>query len=188
MSRHRSHYVYGILFSFLFSFSRSSSSSHTALFFFLFLSFFLTLDVMLVEMIKVVLCIFRGPYGPIWGGGAPRATGPTQAYGLGRELVGCVGGDDAIILPRCIASCFCFASKILGLFFSPSDGLKLLATPRWRIKWAHQKQNDNHRESRNYQSEKKFTSRLCSLAWPPRATSQASQGPSQPASQPARPP
>ena len=31
------------------------------------------------------------PY--IWGGGAPRATGPTHAYGLGRELVGCVGGD-----------------------------------------------------------------------------------------------
>ena len=43
--------------------------------------------------VKVVLCIFRGPYGPIWGGGAPRATGPTQAFGLGRELVGCVGGD-----------------------------------------------------------------------------------------------
>ena len=41
----------------------------------------------------MVLYIFRGPYGPIWGGGAPRATGPTQAFGLGRELVGCVGGD-----------------------------------------------------------------------------------------------
>ena len=29
----------------------------------------------------------------MWGGGAPRATGPTQAFGLGRELVGGVGGD-----------------------------------------------------------------------------------------------
>ena len=47
----------------------------------------------------MVLCIFRGPYGPIWGGGAPRATGPTQAFGLGRELVGCVG-EDALRVSR----------------------------------------------------------------------------------------
>ena len=41
----------------------------------------------------MVLCIFRGPYCPIEGGDAPRATGATQAFGLGRALVGCVSGD-----------------------------------------------------------------------------------------------
>ena len=49
-----------------------------------------------VSGLKVVLCIFRGPYGPIWGGGAPRATAHRAhpgLSGLGRELVGCVGGD-----------------------------------------------------------------------------------------------
>ena len=45
------------------------------------------------DHLKVVLCIFRGPYCPIEGGDAPRATEHTQAFGLGRELVGCVRGD-----------------------------------------------------------------------------------------------
>ena len=43
--------------------------------------------------IKVVLCQIGGPNGPIWGGGVPHATQVTQAFGLGREVVGCASGD-----------------------------------------------------------------------------------------------
>ena len=43
--------------------------------------------------LKVVLCQIGGPNGPIWGGGVPHATQVTQAFGLGREVVGCASGD-----------------------------------------------------------------------------------------------
>ena len=39
------------------------------------------------------LCQIGGPNGPIWGGGVPHATQVTQAFGLGREVVGCASGD-----------------------------------------------------------------------------------------------
>ena len=43
--------------------------------------------------IKVFLCQIGGPNGPMWGGGVPHATPVTQAFGLGREVVGCASGD-----------------------------------------------------------------------------------------------
>ena len=46
-----------------------------------------------LKSLKVVLCQIGGPNGPIWGGGVPHATQVTQAFGLGREVVGCASGD-----------------------------------------------------------------------------------------------
>ena len=45
------------------------------------------------RQVKVFLCQIGGPNGPIWGGGVPHATQVTQAFGLGREVVGCASGD-----------------------------------------------------------------------------------------------
>ena len=45
------------------------------------------------HLLKDVLCQIGGPYRPIWGEGVPHATQVTQAFGSGREVVGCASGD-----------------------------------------------------------------------------------------------